>query len=234
MNVVIADDDLSFIEKMKSDVLECFSFLNQNDPIELLIFTSDFYNILSLTSIEIIFVDIDLQTNYSGLNLIKHLKRLFPNMITIFISLHDEFVFPALSIGFFQFIRKSKYETDAPKVFKQAKDFFINNIFKVIITSKGRKVSIKLGEIIFILSIGHDILVKTTTQDYTIISSLEKFMNGINYRDLIQIERNLVINFNYTKDVKKSKVIMIDDEIYTVGRKYQNNLINEYELFLLR
>ena len=108
------------------------------------------------------------------------------------------------------------------------------NIKKILIKVDGRTHVIKFSEIIYLMVIGHDLIIKTIDNELTIHSSLMKFMNQVDYKELVQIERNLVINLNYAKEVMRIKVVMYDDVEHNVGRKYQSNLIEKYEEFLLK
>lgn len=224
MDVLIVDDDLCFAEMIKNDVLTFFSGLYDDISIEIL--NDDFKKIVDYSSFDLIFLDIDLRTNYNGINIGLYVQSNFPNAIIVFVSSHEELVFSALSIRFFQFVRKSKYQTDIIKVLKQLK--------KTVIKVNGRMHLIKFSEIIYLMSIGHDLIIKTIHEEFTVHTSLIKFMSVINYKELVQIERNLIINLNFTKDVTRIKVIMFDDAEHNVGRKYQNNLIEKYEEFLLK
>lgn len=229
MDVLIVDDDLCFAEMIKNDVLTFFSGLYDDISIEIL--NDDFKKIVDYSSFDLIFLDIDLRTNYNGINIGLYVQSNFPNAIIVFVSSHEELVFSALSIRFFQFV---KYQTDIIKVLKQLKKYMDENIKKTVIKVNGRMHLIKFSEIIYLMSIGHDLIIKTIHEEFTVHTSLIKFMSVINYKELVQIERNLIINLNFTKDVTRIKVIMFDDAEHNVGRKYQNNLIEKYEEFLLK
>lgn len=231
MNIFIVDDDKKFAEKLKKDVTAYFS--NIKDLVVHVI-NDDFQKILQADSVDVLFLDIDLKTKDNGIHLARYIKKIFPDIILIFVSAHDHFVFPALSVGFFQFIRKEKYDMDAPKVFLQVRKYIDENIKKVLITVDGRKTLLKVHEIMYILSIGHDLIIKTKNNDYTIFSPIYKFLEKVQYPDLVQIQKNLVINLNYSKSVVRKKVIMLDGKEYVVGRKYQNELLEIYEEFLLK
>ncbi len=232
MNIVIVDDDVCFSNKLKDDIKKYFYTLD--DEVTVFTINNDYQSLLDHSSIDLLFLDVDLKVKYNGINLGAYVKSKFPKILLVFISSYDDFVFPALSIGFFQFIRKSKYNFDMPKVFSQIKKYLIENIKRVIIHINGRKYAIKLSEINYILSIGHDLFIKTIDDDFTITSSLKKFMHEIEFSELIQIERNYVINLNYIKTISKSRIITLDNEEHNVGRKYQDNLMQKYEDFLLR
>lgn len=232
MDVLIVDDDLCFAEMIKNDVLTFFSGLYDGISIEIL--NDDFKKIVDYSSFDLIFLDIDLRTKYNGINIGLYVQSNFPKAIIVFVSSHEELVFSALSIRFFQFVRKSKYQTDIIKVLKQLKKYMDENIKKTVIKVNGRMHLIRFSEIIYLMSIGHDLIIKTIHEEFTVHTSLIKFVSVVNYKELVQIERNLIINLNFTKDVTRIKVIMFDDAEHNVGRKYQSNLIEKYEDFLLK
>lgn len=121
-----------------------------------------------------------------------------------------------------------------PLVFTQLKDYYIQNCKEIVIEVNKRKVLLKFNEIIYILSIGHDLFINTVSNEYTIPISLVKFMKKIDFNYLVQIQRNLMINLFYTGDVTRTCVILSDGKEYKVGRKYQENLLKIYEEYLLK
>lgn len=234
MKIAVLDDDIDFVRKIQNDIIEYFSTIDET--IDVIILTENFklINNLMMKMPDIIFLDVDLKDEYDGFNIAKILKKSFPNIIIVFMSSNNDFVFPALSIDFFQFIRKSSYDEDIPLIFSQLKEFYIQNCKKIVLETNRRKVLIKLDEIIYIMSIGHELFIKTISKEYTISSSLVKFMKKIDFRYLVQIQRNLVINLNFAEDVLRANVVLFDNTKYKVGRKYQDNLLRVYEEFLLR
>lgn len=229
MNVIIIDDDKQFAEKLKQDFYHYFC---QIDEIECTLKCDDFLNIDN-NKIDIAFIDIDLNV-CNGINLAKCLRKTHPHLIIIFVSRREELVFKTLAAGVFQFIRKSKYEEDMPVVFYQLKKHILKNFDKKIIMVNGRKTVIKTNRIQYILSIGHDVIIKTDSDEYTIKSTIHEILEMFHAYYLIQIQRNLIINFNYIKDVKNNTVITMDDNEYKLGRKYQKDFFNQYEEFLLK
>lgn len=77
-------------------------------------------------------------------------------------------------------------------------------------------------------------ILKTTEREFVLSSSLKNFLEEIaDYKDVVQIARNLAINLQFTKKVTKTKVIMMNENEFSVGRVYQKELIESYEEYLL-
>lgn len=232
MNIVIADDDFFYGKKLERDVKKFFSTIDRK--INIFILTENFYSILNYDSIDIIFLDVDLKAEKNGITLGKQIKKIFPNIILVFTSSNNDFVFPALSIGFFQFIRKNEYNYDIEKVFMQIKNYYIEHNKDLLITVNKKRVILKLNEIIYVLAIGHELTIKTISNEYNLSMSLKKFKDSIDFRYLIQIQRNLIINLSFVNDLTRTELIMDDNKKYKIGRKYQESVLKKYERFLLQ
>lgn len=232
MNIVLVDDDIEFSNKLKVDVKSYFKQLDES--IDFIILNDSFDTIKDIDQIDLIFLDVDLNFEMNGIDIGAYLKSKFPKIIIVFVSMHEDFVFPALSIGFFQFIRKTKYDFDIIKVLRQIEAYLKENLKKICIKMDGRSHIVRLSDIKYIMSIGHDLYISTYKKEYLIYSSLKKFMDQISFNELVQIERSLVVNLNFIKRMNKTSVITLNDEEYFVGRKYQDELVRKYEEFLLR
>lgn len=229
MEVLIIDDDEIFARTLKNDFEHYFQNYDEHINIKM---KCDHFLELDKEDIDVAFIDIDLNV-CNGINIAKYLRKLHPQLIIIFVSRREELVFQTFSTGVFQFIRKSKYNQDTQIVFEQLKKHLLQNNQKHILDINGRKTVIKTNTIQYILSIGHDVVIKTNDHEYTLKSSIQDMLDMFHCRDLIQIQRNLIINFYFIKDVKATTIITMDDNEYKIGRKYQKDFVTQYEEFLL-
>lgn len=63
MNILIIDDDLHFSKRLKKDIFNFFSDLYDNISVEII--NDDFKKIINYSSIDLVFLDIDLKAKYS-------------------------------------------------------------------------------------------------------------------------------------------------------------------------
>ncbi len=230
MHILIVDDDIKFINQLKKDFINYFS--PRHKEIIFRTISKDF-NSINLDKIDIAFIDIDLK-KHNGIDFAIILKKQFPHVLIIFISLREDLVFSALSVGIFQFIRKSKYKFDSLTTFNQLEQFITENLYKKAITIRGRKIIITVYNIQYILSIGHDVILHLNDREYILKGSLKEILNLLDAPFIIQIQRNLAINFYFITEFSRSKIKTIGNHEYVVGRKYQLNFIKKYEDFLLK
>ena len=228
MNILIVDDQKEMAIQLKNDFE---SYFKHYEDMNIEIKTDAFSHIES-ESVDIAFLDIDLVTA-NGIHLAQFVKRKFPNVVIIFVSSKEELVFKTFSVDVFQFIRKRKYEKDIQIVFKQLDQYIKNNLNKKSVIVNGRKAVIRPDKVKSILSMGHDVII-FEDKEYTIKSSLLGILEYLDSPYLIQIQRNLAINFNNILDVHRNMITTLDGKEYKIGRTYQEQFHSLYEEFLWR
>lgn len=229
MNILICDDDIEFIKKIKYDITKNMDSID----IEYHIFTknNDFLSI-STNIYDVIFMDIDL-IEIDGINIAKKLKKLMPNVLVIFVSSHNDLVFNTLSIGIFEFIRKDNYQDDFEKCIKELITYLKKYRQFVVLSIKGRKTKILIKDIKYILSIGHEITIHCYNHEISFRGTMAEVLAIIHSKNIVQIQRGMSINLDYINEVKKWEIIG-DDGYFQIGRKYQKSFLESYEDYLLR
>lgn len=233
MNVLIVDDDFEFAKYFEKLFYDFFSKKFKNISIEII--TNDFSSFMHL-DIDICFIDIDLKSN-SGINIASYIKKISEKTIIIFVSSKEELVFKALSVGLFHFIRKSHIDEDSIVVFNDLSNYLERNNKKLLLNVNGRKTLVQLLEIEYILSIGKDLVIVGNNFEFSIKSSIKAFLKEVDqveYKDLIQINRNIVINMCYIENIEKTKLTLKNGIEHNIGKIYCKNVIEKYEEFLLR
>lgn len=227
MNILIVEDDINFAYKLKQEFSSYFG--NMDSFIEFDIVTRDF-NHYRYSFYDIAFLDIQLN-NFSGIEIGRRLREICPNILLIYVSMREDLVFDSLSTNVFQFIRKNNYEFDRAIVFEQLKERINKKQIRFLVINK-RKELIKLNNIKYIVALGKEIVI-SGEKDYVMRSSLKNILEELDYRYLVQISRNTIINCNFIEKIQLNKVYTLDKKEYVIGRKYLLNLQKIYEEYLL-
>ena len=222
MNVLIVEDDINFANKLRNEFQTFFQ--DAISSIKFDIVTNNYDNY------DYSFYDIALN-DFSGIEVGKRLRMNYPNILLVYVSIRDDLVFDSLSTGVFQFIRKNNYEFDRNIVFNQLRDQFIKQQVRFLVINK-RKELIKMNHIKYIIALGKEIII-SGEEDYVMRSSLKDILEELDYRYLVQISRNTIINCNFIEKIQLNKVYTLDKKEYVVGRKYLLNLQKIYEEYLL-
>ena len=227
MNVLIVEDDINFANKLRNEFQTFFQ--DAISSIKFDIVTNNYDN-YDYSFYDIAFLDIQLN-DFSGIEVGKRLRMNYPNILLVYVSIRDDLVFDSLSTGVFQFIRKNNYEFDRNIVFNQLRDQFIKQQVRFLVINK-RKELIKMNHIKYIIALGKEIII-SGEEDYVMRSSLKDILEELDYRYLVQISRNTIINCNFIEKIQLNKVYTLDKKEYVVGRKYLLNLQKIYKEYLL-
>ncbi|MDE6671035.1 MAG: LytTR family DNA-binding domain-containing protein [Ruminococcus sp.] len=171
-------------------------------------------------TVDILILDIDMP-EISGLELAEELRNNNLNLIIIFLTNHDEFVFRAIEFQPFRYIRKIKMNTEMPlaiqsavKVIQMQQDKYIS-----LHTDDG-EIQVRLSEIICFeadkrktdvhLSNGKIISVYRNITEFSEMLASEKF---------IMIHRCCGVNIDFIKVLKKDVVVLKNSEMLSVSRR---------------
>lgn len=231
MKVAVVDDDVHFLKLFTKYLDEYLP--KYFDTYDLCCISSDYYKNLILNDYDIIFIDIDLR-NDKGIDIVFAMKKYYSSCIFIFVSSKNDMVFDALSVQPFQFIRKSNLLEDLLLTLSLLNNFYKEHAQLITLDFHGRKTSIKIIDIIYIQSDVHEISIITKNDCYIYRSTLKNILSIIDNKSLIQIQKSLVINFDYVKEVTETNdVILKNGNIFAINRYYRKNFITKYKEYLL-
>lgn len=230
MRCLIIDDDREFSEYLYGYIDDFFKKIFKKYTIDIL--NNDFGRINQYQSIDILFVDIDLN-DINGISVIKEMKKTENNSLVIYVSSRKELVFSSLSTHPFYFVRKQNLKEDLEELFKLLNRYYKKTMKMITFDYYGRKTSIFLKDIHYITSYGHDISIITDQETYTYRSSLKDAIKLIDSKYVIQVHRNYAISLMYVKEIEKMNLCLKDNTKINIGKKYYENFMSLYKEYLI-
>lgn len=121
VNIAICDDDKTALKNMKDKIIdmskklnivpEIVTYNNGKSVIDMICNKKEIYDIL--------FLDIDM-SDISGLEVAREIRKSKLDIILIFVSAHEQYVFESIEYHPFRYIRKNKIEEELPLALKAA------------------------------------------------------------------------------------------------------------------
>lgn len=199
----------------------------------LTVINNNFISTLKSDYFDIIFLDIDLK-NLTGIGIAAALKRQKSNPLIIFVSSRNDLVFDALSVQPFQFIRKSNLLEDTMLVLSLLNNYYKNNMTLITFNMHGRKTGIKINNILYLETEGHNISIVTTDNIYTYRCTMKQLIEEINSSSFIQIQKSITINFDFVEEIdEENNVILKNGNVFTISRHYKQEVLNKYKEYLV-
>ena len=177
-------------------------------------------NFLKNNSINILFLDIEME-GMNGFELAALLKSEFPEMIIIFVSAYENYVYNAFKYAPFRFLRKSRLEEELKPALVAAVESLITMNKTIEIKTADGCYETRLSDIIFFESeknylIAHLIGNKVYRFRNTITGIYEALQND----DFYKIHQAYVINLANIKRISGStEVVMCNDKTLPISSR---------------
>ncbi len=235
MNIVICDDDQQLLSVINNNVKNLLSkslYCDFNYTIETFSNSSQALKYCTSNEIGIIFLDIDMP-GMNGFDVAEILKKNNKDIIIIFISNHDNYVYTSLKFRPFRFIRKSYLEKELSEALYSAlKEIFYNNKF-LVLGNKYYNKKVFLSNIMYFESNrNYAEIVCVDGEKYLYRESIKNLENLYSEYKFIRIHSGFIVNMKYIKRIYKNTVLLENETELNISRTYLNNVRNEYAKYI--
>ncbi|MDE5557713.1 MAG: response regulator transcription factor [Ruminococcus sp.] len=171
-------------------------------------------------SLDILILDIDMP-EISGLELAEELRDNNMNLIIIFLTNHDEFVFKAIEFQPFRYIRKIKMNREMPlaiqaavKIIQMQQDKYIS-----LHTDDG-DIQVKLSEIIYFEADKRKTDVHLNNgKIFSVYKNITELFEMLTNDKFIMIHRCCGVNIDFIKVLKKDIIVLQNSEMLLISRR---------------
>lgn len=235
INFVLCDDNTQLLYKLK-DMLESI-FINNNLDARIAFVTNNCDKLIDFINsniIDVLFLDIDLNSKYNGIELAKIFRKTNNSMYLIFLTGHFEYILSAYECKTFDFIQKPFSQSQLEHTIRRIFDDLYDNSLKFIKVSKNKSKLLNQNLINYIQKDG----MKTI---YNIDSgTVEAYGSFINITEtlphnFIRCHKSYIVNINKINQINfKDNIIFFKKSKCFIGPKYKNNfmeVLNNYGNF---
>lgn len=229
LNFVLCDDNLNIVNKMK-EMLEILFI--KHDIEAKVIFTSDnAIDILEFTNenkVDVLILDINLNSNISGIDLAKSVRKTNKNVYIIFSTGHLEYSLVAYSVKTFDYLPKpitmERLETTLNRLLEDVQ--FSNKKFICI----NNRTILNHSEINFIKKDGMKLVFCTNSQKYETYNSFNKIQT-ILPDNFIRCHKSYIANTDNISNINTNKntIVFNNNLSCDIGPKYKNNLMEVFK-----
>lgn len=224
LNFVLCDDSQVAINKL-SKMLESIIIENNLDG-QLSFSTqepSELLKYVNIHHVNVVILDIDLNSDISGLKLAETIRKQNKDIYIIFITGHLEYGLVAYRYKTFDYIAKPiTFERFQETILRLYEDISENNS-KYIRLDNNRTI-IPEDSIKYIQKDGMKVVFTTDTRTYEIYNSFNK-VQQILPKQFIRCHKSYIVNLDKINDIDFSNNIISfnNNEICYIGPKYKNN-----------
>lgn len=174
----------------------------------------------------IVFMDIDWEQSNDGIDFAARLYELRPNTQVIYVTGYNDrfsqqiFLQPANLCGY---LIKPVDEELLCSLLQKAENTFANQTEeKLLVQQKGIIHAVGFREIIFLESVGHQVLIHTNDRLISCYERLEVIKSRLPNR-FLQCHKSYLVNMDYIQHIEKSGILMNNGELIPVSKAQYAN-----------
>lgn len=217
MNVALCDDDVIFLDDLKQK-------LSQYDC-DIFAFSSAKELLSSTVCFDIAFLDIELDNNTSGFQIVRALRNNNKKCIISFFTNYNKYAIKGYEYQPFRYILK----TEPEKLIRQR----INEVFteykksqKIISgTYNGYTFRTSLEDIYYISISNHVITLHTTKGDFELYRQMKDLCDELSDCGFLRCHRSYMVNLHHVYVMRSDSVFVLDDQKRTtipIGIRYKD------------
>lgn len=191
------------------------------------------YNYLSENEVDLMFLDIQMPGEMTGLDLVKALKE--PPLV-IFTTAYPEYAVEGFELDVVDYLVKPIRMQRFIQAVNKAKDKFTQDQGGVqsdddgdyIYIKADRKfVRLRLDDIQYIQGMKDYVMVYTQDSRYMTAMNIKTIFNQLDNPSFVRISKSYIINANFIKEVNQNGVLIGDEEI-PLGKTYKDDFIERF------
>lgn len=202
IHVAICDDDILFLHLLENRLSSYKCKVYKFNSFQSLLNAHQFFDIA--------FIDIELNDNKCGFDLISHIRNQNPRCVISIITSHSKYAIEGYDYHIFNYILKSEPEAFILKrinaVFNEHKRLSVC----ITGTYKDIKFSVSPSDIYYIETYNHVLTLHSNSGDFNLykpIGEIESFLKDFNF---FRCHRSYIVNMAYIKLLKRNNTFVLN------------------------
>ena len=226
LHFVICDDNLNILDKLEKMLENIFTKNNFEAKVSFKSDNSDdILDYIKHNPADAFLLDINLKSTKSGLDLAEGIRKIKKNSYLVFTTGHLEYAMMAYKYKTFDYIAKPiTYDRLEDTVVRLFED--INGLNKRYLRIDNKNTLVDESEIQYVKRDGMKLVFHTSSRDYEIYSSFNKFQDKLP-DTFIRCHKSCIANIAQIKHIEpvSGTITFSDDSVCDIGPKYKNDLM---------
>lgn len=231
MRIAICDDDINFINKIEKSIKKATE--NIDEEIQILKFKegNKLLKKIRSSTVDIVLLDVDMP-DISGLEIAKIIRNLNNDIILIFISAYEQFVFESIEFHPFRYIRKTYFESEfSIAIMAAIKNIKSREQRYFVIKSDYEYMRVSYSDIMYGIIADRKLDIHLITGEiYPVRKTIKEFISELNLQNFIQVNSGCVVNIKFIKKFTNIDLLLDNDEQLLISR----NRLKDVKAAMLR
>lgn len=220
LKIAILDDDQEFLGHINCKVKDTFA--ERNIEVKTYIFTDGEQLIEKMnnekTYYDVFFLDIQMP-NQMGMEIAKNIRDKYKDVLIIFVTSFDNYVFEAFDYDAVAYIRKNEFEDKIGNSIDRIISKINMNVKKFVFNNSEGQYRISPKNIMYFESINHSIYIyDKNNKVIRITSSLNQLEQEFSIYNFIRIHSGYLVNLKYIYSIENISVVLSNGKILPISR----------------
>ncbi len=221
MYIAICDDDPKIASRLEHNINMIYKRLKVDFSISIFENGTDLIDMIKKDEIryDILLLDVDMP-GISGLEVARILREINEDIIIMFISSYEKYVFDTFEYNPFRYIRKSRIKEELNLALRSAYTLYQKRKRRhITIKSEQGEYRVEISEIFYFEIENRKLYVYLTdNRVFSMWKTIKEFINEIGGDDFVKIHSGCAVNMKYIKEYTNYDVILDDGKVLPVSR----------------
>lgn len=222
INIAVCDDEQNFLDIIQKELFQIANAINIT--IETYLY-SDGNKVMDLIynnkeDFDILFLDIDMP-DISGLEVAKKIRKSESDIILIFISSHEQYVFDSIEYNPFRYIRKNRMEKELPIALRAAYLRIEESVDEYIVAkTEDAEVKIKYSNIMYFENVARKVEIHLNNgKVFTVRKTIKELYEKLKDSNFIRIHSGCIVNAKYIDEFSNYDITLDNGKMLIVSRR---------------
>ena len=235
LTIAVCDDNLQFARRLVEKIrVMCATLLPERIICQVVAEFTTAEAVLAYlknNDISILFLDIEIP-KCNGFELAAQINIAYPDVIIIFVSAYDNFVYDSFSYSPFRFLRKSHLETELPEAFEKVIEKCIYNLDTMDFITTDGQATIRIKDILYIEGVKNYYIVHCKNKDYKCRGTITSIEENTKKYNFFRIHAAYVVNMdNIEKTLNGCTIVMKNGDQLNISQRRYIDFKNSYMKF---
>lgn len=229
MRIAICDNELFYVQNISERIRQFELQKNEFNIIDEYTCGQELLNQFQREPYDLVFLDIELNEQYSGIDVAKKIKTMKTNCIFIFITAYHQYYPESMWLGADLFIDKPIDNDLFMKELQHAFQVYKQLNRTILFSTTEGKVYIKTNQILYLETSYGKYKLKTVNHHYFgNIKTITKAKQQLLDYQFFPLNRSLIINFKYVRSFHFAHIIMSNDDILPLTKRIRKEFKEKY------
>ncbi len=237
MNVVVCDDERLCCDTVANAISAWAKAADAEHAIMVRCFSSSEDLAEALQNglfIDMLFLDIQIPGQLSGLDLAKHLRATNTQTVIVFVTNYAEYACEGYSVDALRYLRKPIQQKQIAECMDIAfRRWSLSRSENIVIHTRKSVVSLRYQDILYIEVTAHKLRFHTVNQKDALETRgrLLDIAASLPSELFVRCHRSFLVNLMYVRRLSANSLMMSDATVIPLGRKYESSAAEAFDRF---